>query len=76
MLLTPRKIRSTVLVSLAAIWMVSVISLGLSAEKTPECDPYCPMEMSQKKEISYKTIEKRVILMSGVIGWISHYYNK
>ncbi len=75
MLFSTKKIRNIALSTLAAIWMVSVFSLGMTSDKIATCDPDCPMELTQKTEISYKGLEKKVVMLSGVIGWLSQYYD-
>ena len=75
MLFSTKKIRNIALGTLAAVWMVSVLSLGMTTGSSAVCDPECPLEVSQKQEISYKGIEKKVVMLSGIVGWLSQYYN-
>lgn len=75
MLSTTKKIRNAALVMLFSLWMVSVFSLGMNSINGKECDPYCPMDTAQK-EINYKSLNKKVMMLSGVVGWFSQYYGK
>ncbi len=75
MLFSTKKMRNIALGTLAAIWIVSVLSLGMASRTAASCDPDCPMEMLNKSELTYKGLEKKVILFSGVAAWLSQYYN-
>lgn len=74
MLFSTKKIRNLVLASIAALWMVSIVSMAFSTKNTATCDPDCPMELVHKREITYQGLEKKVVMLSGFIGWLSHYY--
>jgi hypothetical protein len=74
MLFSSKKIRNIALGTLAAIWMVSVLSLGMASRSTASCDPDCPMEVVHTGEFAYQGLEKKVIMFTGIAAWLSQYY--
>ncbi len=75
MLFSTKKIRTIILGAIVALWGISVLSLGMtSSPGITQCDTECPMEIAHKSEISYNNIKKKVVMLSGIVGWVSQYY--
>ena len=74
MLFSTKKLRTIILGTIIALWSISVLSLGVTSTPVRECDPTCPMELAHENDISYDQIKKKVVMLSGIVGWVSQYY--